>query len=414
MKALTCEMCGSTNLLKQDGVFVCQSCGTKYSVEEAKKMMVEGTVDVKGTVKVDNSGSIANFLMMAKNAESAGNNTEAESYCNRIIEITPQHSAAWFLKGKSAGWQTTLKNNRLEESINCFRNALSFSNDDEKENTKGEIIKETEHLCSAILNLACNHFSDFPTDDNVVMVLTNYTTILTSGVSLLIECGADTKAFMKQAAEIMNGGAVGAYNSAQAEYSKEEHPYEFQWRNFLSAGDNSLKVMNIVVGIDESESEDKIRYYKSMITMQQTIVNSCSYNYSNGGYVKEYSLTETAKNARIDQIMEWHQNIKNLDPNYTVPNRPSASSGCYVATAVYGSYDCPEVWTLRRFRDNTLAETWYGRAFIHTYYAISPTLVKWFGHTEWFKKMLKEPLDSLVRKLQSQGVENTPYNDRIW
>ena len=38
MKQLTCEMCGSTDLLKQDGVFVCQSCGCKYSVEEAKKM----------------------------------------------------------------------------------------------------------------------------------------------------------------------------------------------------------------------------------------------------------------------------------------------------------------------------------------------------------------------------------------
>lgn len=47
MKALTCEMCGSTNLIKEDGVFVCQSCGTKYSVEEARKMMGEGVVDVK-------------------------------------------------------------------------------------------------------------------------------------------------------------------------------------------------------------------------------------------------------------------------------------------------------------------------------------------------------------------------------
>ena len=38
MKALTCEMCGSTDLIKDGGVFVCQSCGTKYTVEEAKKM----------------------------------------------------------------------------------------------------------------------------------------------------------------------------------------------------------------------------------------------------------------------------------------------------------------------------------------------------------------------------------------
>ncbi|MFR9028073.1 MAG: DUF2726 domain-containing protein [Clostridium sp.] len=28
--------------------------------------------------------------------------------------------------------------------------------------------------------------------------------------------------------------------------------------------------------------------------------------------------------------------------------------GCYIATAVYGSYDCPQVWVLRRFRDQIL------------------------------------------------------------
>lgn len=39
MKQLICEMCGSADLVKQEGVFVCQECGCKYSVEEAKKMM---------------------------------------------------------------------------------------------------------------------------------------------------------------------------------------------------------------------------------------------------------------------------------------------------------------------------------------------------------------------------------------
>lgn len=58
-----------------------------------------------------------------------------------------------------------------------------------------------------------------------------------------------------------------------------------------------------------------------------------------------------------------------------------SSGGCYVATCVYGSYDCPKVWTLRRFRDNVLAKSIDGRAFIRTYYAISPTLVRWFGDT---------------------------------
>lgn len=85
--------------------------------------------------------------------------------------------------------------------------------------------------------------------------------------------------------------------------------------------------------------------------------------------------------------------------------------GCYVATAVYGSYDCPEVWTLRRYRDNTLNKTWYGRAFVKCYYAISPTLVRWFGQSSWFRRMWKAPLDRIVMNLQTKGVQDTPYDD---
>lgn len=46
MKPLVCEMCNSNDLIKIDGVFVCQFCGCKYSVEEARKLM--GTVAVEG------------------------------------------------------------------------------------------------------------------------------------------------------------------------------------------------------------------------------------------------------------------------------------------------------------------------------------------------------------------------------
>ena len=102
------------------------------------------------------------------------------------------------------------------------------------------------------------------------------------------------------------------------------------------------------------------------------------------------------------------------DPSMFGGYNHNSSGGCYVATAVYGSYDCPEVWTLRRFRDNMLASTWYGRTFIRTYYAISPTLVKWFGHTEWFKKMWKGKLDRMVATLKESGVESTPYKDKSY
>ena len=92
----------------------------------------------------------------------------------------------------------------------------------------------------------------------------------------------------------------------------------------------------------------------------------------------------------------------------------SDNQGCYVATCVYGSYDCPQVWTLRRYRDDTLAASFFGRGFIRLYYAVSPAIVKWFGHTGWFKRLWRKRLDRWVSKLNSQGVENTPYKDRKW
>lgn len=91
-----------------------------------------------------------------------------------------------------------------------------------------------------------------------------------------------------------------------------------------------------------------------------------------------------------------------------------SSGGCYVATAVYGSYDCPQVWTLRRYRDYTLAESFCGRAFIRMYYAVSPTIVKLFGNTVWFKRLWKGKLDRMVAELNAKGVESTPYQDRNW
>ena len=112
------------------------------------------------------------------------------------------------------------------------------------------------------------------------------------------------------------------------------------------------------------------------------------------------------------QTVEASEAWKKKNWNAFKNEQQSRSGGCYVATAVYGSYDCPEVWTLRRFRDNMLDRTWYGRAFIRAYYAVSPTLVRWFGATGWFRSLFKAPLDRFVRKLRQRGVQDTPYQDK--
>ncbi|MBQ7044245.1 MAG: TFIIB-type zinc finger domain-containing protein [Clostridia bacterium] len=90
MKALVCEMCGSKEIVKQDGYFVCQACETKYSPEEAKKMMVEGTV------KIDHSASTEKHLQIARRAKEDSDSENAAKYYDLVLQEQPDNWEAAF------------------------------------------------------------------------------------------------------------------------------------------------------------------------------------------------------------------------------------------------------------------------------------------------------------------------------
>jgi len=142
--------------------------------------------------------------------------------------------------------------------------------------------------------------------------------------------------------------------------------------------------------------------------------NSCFLQYAINAWKAGVRIhTESLKNQNNkvphqNDINVINQKIRRYDTTYSAP----VSSGCFVATAVYGSYDCPEVWVLRRFRDYKLDKVWYGRLFIKMYYAVSPTLVKVFGNTKLFNLVNKRILDLLVDKLIKDGVDDKPYQDK--
>ncbi len=102
----------------------------------------------------------------------------------------------------------------------------------------------------------------------------------------------------------------------------------------------------------------------------------------------------------------------NSPDNTSNKNISQTNDGCYIATCVYGSYDCPEVWTFRRYRDQVLRSSIIGIVFIKIYYATSPTLVKWFGGMKTFRTFNRKILDKLVSILNNKGFENKPYKDR--
>ena len=120
-----------------------------------------------------------------------------------------------------------------------------------------------------------------------------------------------------------------------------------------------------------------------------------------------------SRDRQYSDKVDYQGNYIGSDSSGYRQSQSGSSGGCYVATAVYGSYDCPEVWALRRYRDNVLAKSFFGRTFIRFYYAVSPTAVKLFGKRKWFNRLFRTPLDRFVKKLIKSGIENTPYEDKV-
>ena len=98
--AMVCEICGSTDLVKQEGFFVCQNCGTKYTVEEARKLLGNvPTTDVARPVAPQQSSAdqeLKNLYQVARRARDDNNGETAEKYYDMIQIKDPNSWEAAF------------------------------------------------------------------------------------------------------------------------------------------------------------------------------------------------------------------------------------------------------------------------------------------------------------------------------
>lgn len=122
MAALVCDICGGKLVIGAGGIAVCDSCGMEHSPYRMKEKVQE----VKGTVRVDNTHLIDNWLKMGMAAAQAGNNKEAYDYFTKVIEIDPENWRAIYEKGKAGAWQSTLGNLRTAEIYQGITMALEI------------------------------------------------------------------------------------------------------------------------------------------------------------------------------------------------------------------------------------------------------------------------------------------------
>jgi hypothetical protein len=78
----------------------------------------------------------------------------------------------------------------------------------------------------------------------------------------------------------------------------------------------------------------------------------------------------------------------------------SGKSGCFIATAAYGSYLDPHVYILRNFRDNYLLTNYFGKRFVEFYYRNSPPVAKIIASNEILKTATRWALTPVVYSVE--------------
>lgn len=412
MKQLICEMCGSNDLMKNDGVFVCQSCGCKYSVEEAKKMMVEvsGSVTIDNPVEVKGMAQVDTMFENAINTYTQGNYVEAYRLFSEVLNIDPRYPKAILYRGLSAGYQSTVAKPRYEEAANAAvlatENAFASYDDNMLVIFATDMMEKISTLTYAISGLYDGYITNM---DSAVKVYGVTGAIVKANTMNDVTKQANTNKILQSINyHMIKNKVIKPLLDKGVTYSDAfcNAVIKFFDSGYTLSGNYTYNIAETAaVIVEDLEIIEKLN-----ITEEKKVAFESEKQFIAKSLSMPYFGTESA----WSKVQFWAEKYNLTKPTYREPDNKQSSDGCYVATCVYGSYDCPQVWTLRRYRDNTLASTWYGRAFIHTYYAISPIVVKAFGNAQWFKNLWKNKLDKMVYNLQTNGVEDTPYQDKKW
>lgn len=324
MEALVCDICGGKLIIGAGGIAVCNSCGMEHSVDRMKEKVQE----IKGTVQIDNSHMVENYLKMAQSAKDVGNHSEAESYCNKIIEIEPTNYKAWMLKGVSAAWQSSLQKSRVDEGVAAFVKAINNAPDEERKDLVEEAKEQIKNLAIAMISLRADRFAKWPDKEEADGFMSDITSILKTVVAFLFQTGdaIPLSEIMTPVANYIDQSVVQAWrNVIWPDYNgdpndSEDRPRKYEWENFIKRVGYCTSLEEKAISLCDVDDKEDIQRYKNLIFIHQAAIDSCSWTFrfnqwGEKRWYKDWMLTDEAKNSRRNLICNYKEKIKEIKEN---------------------------------------------------------------------------------------------------
>ncbi|MDK9699042.1 MAG: prepilin-type N-terminal cleavage/methylation domain-containing protein [bacterium] len=135
-----------------------------------------------------------------------------------------------------------------------------------------------------------------------------------------------------------------------------------------------------------------------VITVTGILVGVAAIKYNSNS---EYKVNLAARKIIADIRYIQSFAMKNgTEVDFYIVNSPVPPSGCFIATAAYGSAWEPHVNTLRKFRDNYLSGTTMGDRFIVQYQTYGPKIATFINKNPVWKPIVRGALTPLAYVLE--------------
>ena len=339
---------------KINNQYQCNHCKTKYTLEDAEKLLKD--------IKIDRSDEYDNYLTLARRAKQEDNAKNAAKYYEMVLRNNPSNWEAMFYCTYFAEISTTLLGieNSIQKMINTTSSTLqivsSVTDVNEMNNIVSEISDSIRTLGLFYYSCIKEHYHEF---DKLSDSGGEFVDRGMSIYSLEVSTGLLVEQYIGH--EIIRKSCIPALFECGIEILKET--FQTRWN-----GSPPQRISEL---------------YNEQVNNTAVMIQKYKPNYTYPRLTRRYegsSITCTERNGKKE--------------------------GCYIATSVYGYYDHPKVIILRRFRDDTLRNSFIGKQIISFYYKTSPSIIRTLGSFTFFNGITRRLLDLFVDYLTRKSTNN--------
>ncbi|MCY1273486.1 hypothetical protein D9M68_101350 [compost metagenome] len=310
-RPMQCPACKKDIQIPTDAeTSLCMYCGHSIILREMAKITVGPNID--------------NLLGMARSAQASENLPEAYNYYNRVLELDPTVSEAWFGKGQSAGWQSTLNNLRYSEILIAFKHAIATSLENCKADMLNLCVGEINRLVATTYGMARKHMLEFVALPNT-------------------------------------------------------------WATYL---DQVGQMISALEEIHKWDTENKTTLENIIQLCKDNIEGVIYRDPYDNNFTKGHRLSESYETLMRTWLAGAANKMKQLDATYVAPDAVVKKPDfCFVITATMGDADHPTVLLMRRFRDECLLKNNLGKSLVNVYYRHGPTVAKFIACSIWRRRV---------------------------